>query len=145
MKKLAVLAVLLLLCFQTSLHAQEREPLAMRIMLDWTVGGVIVGALVGGAIWLTDPGREGNNVSDQVLGGAAWGSLAGAAWAISILNDTAIAPVLAQVPLDPLHPARRITGDPILDEERRQDLLAGSPGHGGSGRAFVLPLLNLRF
>lgn len=145
MKRLAILAVLLFLSFQSSLQAQERPPLAMRIMLDWTVGGVFIGALVGGAIWLTDPGKEGNRLSEQFVGGAAWGAVAGAAWALSVINDSAIPPLLAVAPVDPLHPAMRITSDPIGEEELRGQLLASTAKPGRVGRGLVLPLVNFRF
>lgn len=147
MKRIAILIVLLTLGFQSTLKAQEREPLAMQIMLEWTVGGLIVGAGVGMLIWLTDPGRPNNKLSEQLALGAAWGSAAGAAVGLSRLNATAIPPVLARLEPGPLHSASRITHDPIADEDQRQDLLAGAGGahQGGGGRGIVLPLLNLRF
>ena len=145
MKKLALLAVLLFFCLQAPLRAQEREPLAMRIMLDWTLGGVLMGILVGGAIWMTDPGREGNRLSEQVAGGAAWGAVAGAAFALTVINEAAIPPAFASMPADPLHPARRITSDPIGEEERRKNLLASASAAPRRGRAFLMPLINLRF
>ena len=147
MKRIAILIVLLTLGFHSTLRAQEKEPLAMRIMLEWTGGGLIVGAGVGLLIWLTDPGRPNNKLSEQLALGAAWGSGAGAAVGLSRLNATAIPPVAARMGPGPLHSASRITHDPIADEDRRQDLLAGVGGayQGGGGRSIFLPLLNLRF
>ncbi len=145
MKKIALLAIVLVLVFQSALQAQEREPLAMRIMLDWSVGGAFAGALVGAAIWLTDPGKEGNRLSDQVAGGAAWGAVGGAAFALSVMNDTSLAPNTAWLAPDPLHDSRRITADPIAAEERRQDLLTSAGSRGGGGKMIIIPVLALRF
>jgi hypothetical protein len=142
-KRLCALAVLLLLFSQSPLYAQERGPLAMRIMFDWTAGGVVAGALVGAGIWLTDPGRPGNSLSEQMAAGAAWGAVAGAAFALSVINSAAIPPAVAEQPVDPLHPAMRISSDPIRQEERLQDLLASAPSRSVPG--LVLPLVYYRF
>lgn len=145
MKKVAVAAALVILIFQGSLQAQEREPLAMRIMAEWTFGGVFVGAIVGAALWLTDPGKANNRLTEQVAGSAAWGAVAGAGFALTVLNDTLILPLLGQVSRDPLHASRRISSDPILQEERRQDLLATAGGGARAGPGIVLPLFAFRF
>lgn len=146
MKRIAILITVLVLGFQVNLRAQEREPLAMRIMLEWTVGGLFVGAGLGALIWLTDPGAPGNNLGEQMVLGAAWGSALGAATGISRLNATLIPPVIVQNGPGPLHPASRITDDPIGDEERRSDLLASlADSQPLKGRSFILPVYNLRF
>ena len=46
MKKFAGLVVGLMLVLQPALYAQQKKPLIMRIMVDWTVAG----ALLGGAV-----------------------------------------------------------------------------------------------
>ncbi|MCZ6730503.1 MAG: hypothetical protein O7C61_12420 [SAR324 cluster bacterium] len=146
MKQVAILIVLLTALVQIPLHAQEREPLVMRIMLEWTAGGVGAGALVGGAVWLTDPGKKGNKLSEQAARGAAWGAIVGAIFALTVVNNSAIPPAFAEMRPGALHPAMRITSDPIGEEDRRMDLLAavgGAPSRGGGG--FVMPVLNLRF
>lgn len=146
MKQIVILIVLLTALGQVPLHAQEREPLVMRIMLEWTAGGVLAGALVGGAVWLTDPGKKGNKLSEQTSRGAAWGSIVGAIFALTVVNNSAIPPAFANMRPGALHPAMRITSDPIGEEERRMDLLAsvgGAPSLRGGG--FLMPVLNLRF
>lgn len=146
MKRIAILAVVLTLGFHATVRAQEKEPLAMRVMLEWTVGGVVVGAGLGALIWLTDPGRPGNRLGEQLALGAAWGSIAGAATGLSRLNSGLIPPIVQNYAPGPLHPANRITGDPIREEDKRADLLAAlSDPHRGAGRGLVLPLFNLRF
>ena len=146
MKRIVIIAAVLLLGFQVNVRAQEKEPLAMRIMLEWTVGGVFVGAGIGALIWLTDPGRPGNNLGEQVVLGAAWGSAVGAATGLSRLNSTLIPPVVVQNGPGPLHPASRITSDPIGDEAQRADLLASlADSRTNIGRSIILPVYNLRF
>lgn len=144
MKKIVLMAILLL-CFQITAQAQEKEPLVMRILLDWSVAGAAMGVAVGGAVWLTDPGRPGNRLADQVAIGAAWGAIAGAGFGMFVLSETAIHPSFALQHPDPLHPSRRITGDPIGEEEARADLLATAGGSSRRGRTLVLPLLDMRF
>ncbi len=146
MKRITILFLLLTVLASAPLRAQEKEPLVMRVMVDWTAGGIIAGIVVGTAIWLTDPGKKGNKLSDQAARGAAWGALAGAVFALTVANNTAIGPAVVQASPGPLHPAMRITSDPIADEEQRQHLLASSGGAGSfGGKSIVLPLLNLRF
>lgn len=146
MKRIIILIAVLILGFHATARAQERGPLAMRVMLEWTFGGMVVGAGLGALIWLTDPGRPGNRLSEQLALGAAWGSIAGAATGLSRLNSGLIPPIVQNFGPGPLHPASRITSDPIGDEDRRADLLASlteSPGGGGPG--LFVSVLNLRF
>ena len=143
MKKSAGLVVGLLLVLQPALYAQQKRPLVMRVMVDWTVAGSLLGAAVGAAIWLTDPGKPGNKFSDNFAGGAAWGSIAGAGFGIYIINITARGPAFASFTPGPLDPSQRITRDPIAAEDARHDLLAGSGG--GFSGGFIVPLLNFRF
>lgn len=145
MKRLGVMVALLMLVVQGPLHAQERGPLAMRIMLEWTVGGLFAGALVGGGIWLTDPGREGNRLSDNVASGAAWGAVAGAIFALTVVNAAAIPPQVADHPTDPLDPSLRIVSDPVGQEAQREDLLASAPARAGPAPQFVLPVITMHF
>ena len=116
----------------------------MRVMVDWTVAGAFGGVGIGIGIWLTDPGRPGNKFSEQLAGGAAWGAIGGAIYGMVMLNQTAKMPIASLEP-GALHPVNRISMDPIGDEDKRQDLLAGLSTHAGSGNAFSLPILNLRF
>ena len=146
MKRIAILIVVLILSFHATAKAQERGPLAMRVMLELTVGGMVVGAGLGALIWLTDPGRPGNRLAEQLALGAAWGSVAGAATGLSRLNSGLIPPIVQNFGPGPLHPASRITSDPIGDEDERSDLLASlteSPGGGRPG--LIMPVFNLRF
>ena len=146
MKRIAILIAVLVLSLHATARAQEKGPLAMQVMLEWTVGGMVLGAGLGALIWLTDPGRPGNRLGEQLALGAAWGSVAGAAVGLSRLNTGLIPPVVQVITPGPLHPASRITGDPVGDEEQREDLLASltEPRIAG-GRGIVLPLFNLRF
>ena len=143
MKKFAGLVVGLMLVLQPALYAQQKRPLIMRIMVDWTVAGSMLGAAVGGAIWLTDPGKPGNKFSDSFASGLAWGTIAGAGFGIFIINITARGPATISLTPGPLDPSQRITRDPIAAEDARRDLLAGSGG--GFSRGIILPFLNLRF
>ncbi|MCZ6557429.1 MAG: hypothetical protein O7A69_06595, partial [SAR324 cluster bacterium] len=64
----------------------------------------------------------------------------------TVVNNSAIPPAFAEMRPGALHPAMRITSDPIGEEDRRMDMLAavgGAPSRGGGG--FVMPVLNLRF
>lgn len=118
----------------------------MRVMMEWTIGGVVVGAGLGALIWLTDPGRPGNRLSEQLALGAAWGSIAGAATGLSRLNSGLIPPIVQNLGPGPLHPASRITSDPIGDEDERADLLASLTESPGAGRpGLIVPVFNLRF
>ena len=144
MKKILVILALLLLASQGKSFAQQQEPLAMRVLVDWTVAGSFGGVAVGIGVWLTDPGRPGNKLSEQIAGGAAWGAVAGAVYGVVMLNQTAKLPIAALEP-GPLHPANRIASDPIGDEANRQDLLAGIATPAPQGYEFSVPVLNLRF
>ena len=144
MKKSLIILVFVLIAFQGKALAQQKEPLAMRVMVDWTVAGAAGGIAVGIGIWLTDPGRPGNKLSEQLAGGAAWGAVAGAAYGIMVLNQKARRPIAA-ITEDPLHPANRIAADPIKNDEERQDLLAGISLMPGRTDAISLPVLDFRF
>lgn len=118
----------------------------MRVMLEWTVGGLFAGAGLGALIWLTDPGRPGNRLSEQLALGAAWGSFAGAITGMSRLNSGLIPPIVQNLGPGPLHPASRITSDPIGDEDKRADLLASlTVSRSAGGPGLIVPVLNFRF
>ncbi|HUJ76673.1 MAG TPA: hypothetical protein VL359_17550 [bacterium] len=133
MKRLLVLVAAMLLLWQTHAWAQEREPLAMRIELEWTVAGTIMGALVGAALWLTDPANPNLTLARQVIESGTLGTFAGAAFGLYVLqrsaqfpvnavqNDAPVAPWLAQG--DPPAAALGAGSDPIAARMRGQDLL----------------------
>ncbi len=145
MKKILLAGLIVLLWAQTTLQAQERPPLVMNILTEWALGGAAVGLAFGGAVWLTDPGRPGNTLGDQLISGAAYGAFAGTAFGIYVMNQTIIAPRFSAIHPNPLHPSRRIGSDPIGEEEKRQDLLAVFTEQKGSSSGWVLPVLNMRF
>jgi len=78
--------------------AQERDPLAMRIELEWTIAGSALGALLGAAIWLTDPGNPSITLSGNVIEGAALGAIAGAGFGYYIILQN------IQFPPEPVQP-----------------------------------------
>ncbi len=86
------LVLCLITLFSPAAKAQERGPLSMRIHFLATVGGMGVGALVGVAVWMTDPGSPSNQFSDSTLLGAAWGAIVGAGVGVVILQNTAVFP-----------------------------------------------------
>ena len=71
MKRAILFIGLLLIVFQSSLQAQQKEPLAMEILFQWTAAGGVSGAGIGFALWLTDPGNPNVQLSDQMARGAA--------------------------------------------------------------------------
>ena len=66
--RLVLLVFAAVVLAETSSYAQEREPLAMRIELEWTVAWTVVGALAGAALWLTDPGNPNLSLARQSIG-----------------------------------------------------------------------------
>src|SRR5690349_7787009 len=110
-------------------QAQEREPLAMRVELEWTIAFTVVGAVVGTTLWLTDPGNPNNRLSRSVIEGAAYGAVAGAGWGVYMLQRNAQNPGTALI-YDPLDPVNRPTKDPIAAQLQKEDLLAAWDGPG---------------
>ena len=135
---IVAVAALMVLVAHSQVQAQEREPLAMRIELEWTIAGTALGALVGAALWLTDPGNPHNVLSVSVLEGASLGALAGAGFGIYIMQQR------IQVPggtagLEPT------PGEPAIAAARPPDALASF--HAPVQRGFAIPLaqFKLRF
>ncbi|HEX7926101.1 MAG TPA: hypothetical protein VF678_00835 [bacterium] len=146
MKALILIAVATLMLFTHSVaQAQEREPLAMRVELEWTIGFTFIGAVVGTALWLTDPGNPNNRLSRSVIEGAAYGAVVGVGFGAYMLQRNAQGPGIAQVN-DPLDPMNRPTKDPIAAQMRREDLLAAWDGPGPSGKhGMSIPLANFNW
>jgi hypothetical protein len=143
-----VAAALAMLLTHSLAQAQEREPLAMRIELEWTVAGTVLGALVGAALWLTDPGDPHNVLARSVIEGAALGTVAGAGFGIYMIQRNAqfAGGGTAQVN-DPLDPMNRPGRDPIAVQLQREDLLSSlrQPRGGGRGMEITLASFNWRF
>jgi hypothetical protein len=143
LKRIVVLAALLVAVSQSAAMAQERGPLVMRAEFEWTIVGIVSGLGVGALVWLTDPGRPGNNLSDNLASGAAWGSILGAGFGIYVLQRSVVLPATAVV--DPLDPRNRISADPVAVESGQSFMLARRDALAPTGREFRLPLLDLRF
>ena len=145
MKKLILGVAALLLLTQTQVVAQETEPLAMRVTMEWSLVGTGFGAVIGAMFWLTDPANPNNRFSEQVIEGAALGAIAGVGMGIYALRRSAIFPGFAYF-TDPLHPSQRITADPVGDEARREGSFASSfLGQGSGTRGWRLPMLKFKF
>ena len=145
MNKLIIAVAAVLLLTQTGVLAQETEPLAMRVTLEWSIVGAFAGAAIGGMFWLTDPANPNNKFSRQVIEGAALGTVAGVGMGLYALRRSAIFPGFAFLS-DPLHPSRRITADPVGDEARREGSFAVSfLGRGRGGGGLWLPMLKFKF
>lgn len=145
MKKVATLAAVLLVLAASAARAQEKDPLAMRILADWAGAGMMAGAGLGATLWLTDPANPDNNMSDQLAIGAAWGALGGAVFGFFILNSTAIAPRVGSLRPGLLHPSRRISDDPVAAVDAGERIFARSSGTRRGGRVFLFPLVHFRF
>jgi hypothetical protein len=124
-KRLLLLGVAMILLAESSLFAQEREPLAMRIELEWTVAFTAVGSLIGFAAWLTDPGNTNNVLAQRVAEGAALGTIVGAAFGVYVLQAKIQMPQSAALDTPP---ALWGTGaDPLTVRERNDRLMALAP------------------
>lgn len=154
LKRMLILVALLLLTFQASGWAQEREPLAMRITFEWTTLGTVAGAMVGAALWLTDPGNPQFTLGRSMIEGSAWGAVAGMGFGVYVMQQALIPPSgFAYRPAE-LAPAQRITADPVAAQVQALDPLAPAAasstaalagGSSGGGFAINLPLFKMRF
>lgn len=145
MKRAILVAAVALMVLTHSLAlAQEREPLVMRIELEWTLAGTVLGALVGAALWLTDPGNPNNQLSRSVIEGSALGAVAGAGFGIYIIqrNVQYGAPIGAN---DPLDPANRPGRDSVAVLAQREDLLSAWRQPGGRGQGMEITLVNFNW
>ncbi|MBI4080968.1 MAG: hypothetical protein HY423_00015 [Candidatus Lambdaproteobacteria bacterium] len=141
MKRIVLAAVVGLLLSRSLALAQERPPLVMEIGFQWTALGTVTGAVVGAAIWLTDPANPNNSLARQTIEGAALGAIAGAGLSIYIMQLTARIPAPVAYGARPLDPARRLNTEPLL----AQGPAFGLGGATTVGRSLILPLLDLRF
>ena len=121
--KLILLAFSALVLAETQSYAQEREPLAMRIELEWTVAWSAIGALTGAALWLTDPGNPNVTLPKTAIEGAAIGAFIGAAFGVYVMQRNIQLPQTADV-----SPSLWGTGaDPITVRERNEQSMAMEP------------------
>ena len=144
MKRLILVAAAAVMLLTTSLaQAQEREPLVMRIELEWTVAGTVLGSVIGAALWLTDPGNPQNHLSRSVIEGASLGAVAGAGFGIYMIQRGVQYPGTAwnNDPLDPINRPGRDIAQIQLD---REDLLSRVSTPGG-GRHTEIQLANFKF
>lgn len=122
--KLLLLGIAVLLLAESSLFAQEREPLAMRIEFEWTAAWAGAGVLVGFATWLTDPGNPNNVLAQRTAEGAAIGAFVGAAFGLYVMQTKMQLPETASLDTPP---ALWGTGaDPLTVRERAGQLMAAS-------------------
>ncbi len=136
LKRITLVAMAVILLGTAQAQAQEREPLAMRILLEWTLGGAVLGGSVGFALWLTDPANPNLHLSSQVIEGVALGTVAGSLFALYVMQNTAQFPA-GTVDWVPPIPPPGMNSDPIAAMRWRDDLLATA------GRSPpVLPLAN---
>jgi drug/metabolite transporter (DMT)-like permease len=140
LKKAVWLVLAAAVLWQGSALAQEREPLVMRIELEWSIAGTVVGALVGAALWLTDPGNPNSSLSRQSIEGAALGAFAGAGFGLYVIQRSIQVP---QTAMGDVPPSLWGTGaDPITVRERAEALLAFGPPNRPS---ISISALRLRF
>jgi len=140
LNRLVLLVLAAILLAETSGFAQEREPLAMRIELEWTVAGAVAGALIGAALWLTDPGNPNNSLARQSIEGAALGTFVGAGFGLFIIQRNAQFPNTAALETPP---ALWGTGaDPVAVRERMETLMASAPPNRPS---IMFPAIRLHF
>lgn len=143
LKRIIVLAALLIVVCQTGVQAQERGPLVMQIEFEWTVMGTVAGSVVGFLVWLTDPANPTNNLSDSLAAGAAWGAFAGAGFGVYVLQNSANAPRTAIY--NPLAPENRISADPVAVLSGESTPFAHRVAANDGGPELRLPLLRLHF
>jgi hypothetical protein len=143
LKRMVVLAILLVAVWHSVAQAQERGPLVMRAEFEWTVVGVVAGMALGALIWLTDPANPNTNLAASVTNGAAWGAVLGAGFGIYVLQNAYIPPRTAE--RDPLDPRNRISADPVAELTGERTVFAlRNPAQTSAGEV-SLPLLNLHF
>jgi hypothetical protein len=143
LKRMVVLAALLVAVSQSAALAQERGPLVMRAEFEWTALGVVAGVAVGALVWLTDPANPGNNLGDSIAVGAAWGSILGAGFGLYVLQRSAIFPTAAAQ--NPLDPRNRISADPVADLNGQPYLLAHRDAAQPVGPGLRVPVFSLHF
>jgi hypothetical protein len=125
LNKLVLLVFAAMVLAEASGYAQEREPLAMRIELEWTVAWSVVGALAGAALWLTDPGNPNLSLARQSIEGAALGAFVGAGFGLYVMQRSIQYPQNAALETPP---ALWGTGaDPVTVRERSEQLMASAP------------------
>jgi hypothetical protein len=125
LNRLVLLVLAAVLVTETGAFAQEREPLAMRIELEWTIAGTVVGALIGAALWLTDPGNPKLSLARQAIEGAALGTIAGAGFGLYNMQRHAQFPVPVAEEVPPI--LWGTAADPLAVRERAEALMASAP------------------
>jgi hypothetical protein len=142
LKRAILLAIALLVFSQAAVRAQEREPLVMRIAFDWTVAGMVLGAGVGAALWLTDPANPNNALARQVIEGGALGAAFGMGFSFWIMQRNVQPPAgLADVYRPP--PDLPMTQDAVAVLWGREDLLASRASR--APMSFPLAQFGFRF
>jgi hypothetical protein len=125
LNRLVLLVLAAVLVAETSAFAQEREPLALRIELEWTLAGAVVGALIGTGLWLTDPANPNLSLSRQAIEGAALGTIVGAGFGLYILQRHAQFPAPFAQETSPI--LWGTGADPVAVRERAEALGASAP------------------
>jgi hypothetical protein len=138
--KLILLAFAAVVLAETPSFAQEREPLAMRIELEWTVAWTVIGALAGAALWLTDPGNPNLSLARQSIEGAAIGAFVGAGFGLYVMQRNIQFPQTAATDVSPSLWGTSV--DPITVRDRAAESMAsGPPAH----PAFTLAAYRMNF
>jgi len=145
MKRLVMLVAMgiWLVTSQGQAQAQERDPLVMEVMFEWSLAGALVGAGVGFGLWLTDPGNPNNEFKRSVIEGTSWGVVAGTLFGMYIINRAILLPGQTAweqpgAPLpDPLAPQNRELGP--------ASLALAEHNHTSENLRYLLPLGVWRF
>ncbi len=145
MKRALLLIFTMVVVANATAFGQEKEPLVMQVEFEWTVVGIMAGAILGALFWLTDPADPDNTLSDSLASGAAWGAILGAGFGAFVLQDTAVSPQTAAMRNNPLLPLNRVTGDPVAVENGESTLFAGGGPPQPGQRRIVLPIFKMRF
>lgn len=142
MKRAIILIFTGILLFQGMAYAQQRDPLVMRVELEWTVIGAVGGAVVGIMLWLTDPANPSTSFSESAVGGAGWGAVAGAGFGAYMLKRNVQFPATVQA--DPVA-TPRISSDPVAVEMKKQNMLLAFGQNQVRSPRISLSLMKFRF
>lgn len=127
LNRLVLLVVGAVLVAETCAFAQERSPLAMEIELEWSFAGTVVGALLGAALWLTDPGNPNNPLARQAIEGGALGTFVGAGFGLYVLQRHAQFPASMAQEVPPI--LWGTGADPVTVRERADGPMASAPSN----------------
>lgn len=91
MRHLLITFIVLGGLWTNTVFAQETGELMMGVELSYSLGGTVVGAGIGGVVWLTDPGGP-TSLGTTIKDGAVLGTLLGAIAGYFLLYNAAVVP-----------------------------------------------------